>query len=328
MRRREFIGGLGSSVAWPVVATAQQGELKRRIGALTGFDEDDPVAKASLAAFQQRLRQLGWTEGRNMQIDIRFARGAPDLYRKYGAELIGLKPDVILAVGTGIVSALQEQSRKMPIVFVSVVDPIGGGFVESMSRPGGNATGFTNFEYSLAGQWLQLLKQIAPRVTRVAVLRDPTAFSNGGQLGTIQALAPSLGVEIRPFNVRDSEPMQRSIGDFVRGTDGGLIVLSNFNAYLRRDMIISFAARQRLPAVYPDRPFVTAGGLMSYAPDLVIQHQLAATYVDRILKGEKPADLPVQSPTRYETVLNLKTAKALGLIVPETLLAVADEVIQ
>jgi putative ABC transport system substrate-binding protein len=301
----------------------------RRIGALAGgVAADDSDAQANFAAFLQVLQQLGWTDGRNMRIDYRWGLGNVDNIRKYAAELAALAPDVILASGTSPMAPLLQATRTVPIVFVNVADPVGAGFVDSLARPGGNATGFIQFEYSLSGKWLELLKQITPGVTRAAVLRDPAITAGIGQFAVIQAVAPSVGVEVSPVNVRDAGEIERAVTVFARSPNGGLIVTSSALSVVHRDLIVTLAARHKLPAVYPRRYYVTGGGLISYGFDIVDQYRRAAGYVDRILKGEKPADLPVQAPTRYELVINLKTAKALGLDVPATLLARADEVIE
>jgi putative ABC transport system substrate-binding protein len=328
IRRREFIFTLGgAAAAWPLAARAQQGERMRRIGVLSGLAKDDQDNDVRLAAFQQRLQQLGWTDGDNVRIDYRFAAGNPENYRKYAAELVALAPDVILAPGGSLAPMLQA-TRTVPIVFVTVIDPVGAGFVASLARPGGNATGFTNYEYSMSGKWLELLKEVAPGVTRAAVLRDPAVTAGIGQYGAVQIVAPSLGVELSPVDVRDAHEIERAVTAFARGLNGGLIVTASTSGVAHRELITTLAARHKLPAVYSARHFVTAGGLISYAPDSIDPHRRAAGYVDRILKGEKPADLPVQAPTKYELVINLKTAKALGLEVPPTLLARADEVIE
>jgi putative ABC transport system substrate-binding protein len=301
----------------------------RRIGVLTAATPaDDPDGQARLAAFLQVLQQLGWTDGRNLRIDYRWGLGDANNIRRYAAELAALAPDVILSVGTASMGPLLQATRTVPIVFVSVADPVGAGFVDSLARPGGNATGFIQFEYSLSGKWLELLKQIAPGVTRAAVFRDPAITSGIGQFAVIQSVAPSLGVEVSPISVRDAGEIERTVAAFARSPNGGLIVTSGAGSVLHRELIIALAARYKLPAVYYRRYFVTSGGLISYGFDLVDQYRHAAGYVDRILKGEKPADLPVQAPTRYELVINLKTAKALGLDVPATVLARADEVIE
>jgi putative ABC transport system substrate-binding protein len=327
MRRRDFIVGTAGSVAWLLAARAQ-GERIRRIGVLMPHTPDNPVGPPRIAGLLQGLQQLGWTVGRNLEIDVRWAGPYAENIRKHAAELAALAPDVILANGSVGVAPLLQMTRTVPIVFVIVPDPIGGGFVDSLARPGGNATGFLQFEYGLSGKWLELLKQIAPNVTRAAVMRDPTSPAGTGQFGAIQSVAPSLGVEVIPVGIRDAGEIGRAIAAFARGSNGGLIVTGSAFAQLHRDLIITLAARHKLPAVYFERFFVTAGGLIGYGPDLVDQFRRAADYVDRILKGEKPADLPVQAPTKYELVINLKTARALGLDLPATLLARADEVIE
>jgi putative ABC transport system substrate-binding protein len=333
VRRRKFIALLGAaatpSILWPLAAGAQQGERMRRIGMLTGGPSpDDPDAQANIAAFLQALQQLGWTDGRNLRIEYRWGLGNPADIRKSAEELAALTPDVILSTGTASLAPLLQATRTVPIVFNNVADPVGAGFVDSLSRPGGNATGFMQFEYDLSGKWLELLKQIAPGVTRAAVLRDPTITSGIGQFAVIQSVAPSVGVEVRPVNVRDAGEIERAVAAFAGSPNGGLIVTASALAVVHRELIIALAARHKLPAVYYRRYFVTRGGLISYGYDLVDQFRRSAGYVDRILKGEKPADLPVQAPTRYELVINLKAAKALGLDVPATVLARADEVIE
>jgi putative ABC transport system substrate-binding protein len=330
MKRREFITLLGSAAAaWPLAARAQQGERMRRIGWLAGgAAADDPEWQARIAAFLQVLQQLGWTDGRNVRIDYRWGLGSADNIRKYAAELAALAPDVILASGTSTMAALLQATRTVPIVFLNVADPVGAGFVDSLARPGGNATGFSQFEYSISGKWLELLKQIAPGVTRAAVLRDAALTAGIGQFAVIQSVAPSVGVEVSPVNVRDGGEIERAVAAFARASNGGLIVTASALSLVHRALIITLAARHKLPAVYPRRLYVTDGGLISYGFDIVDQSRRAAGYVDRILKGEKAADLPVQTPTRYELVLNLKAAKAIGLEVPATLLARADEVIE
>jgi len=328
MRRRDLITLLGASAAWPLAARAQQPERMRRIGVLSSLAADDPETQARHAAFLQGLQQWGWTTGRNVQIDYRWAAGDPDRFRKYAGELVALAPDVILATGTPVTAALLQATRSVPIVFAQVVDPVANGFVASLARPGGNATGLTIYEYGISGKWLELLKEIAPHVTRAAVLRDPAIPSGIGQLAAIQGVAPALGVELRPVGVRDAGEIERAVTAFAREPNGGLIVLASPLSIGQRDLIVTLAARQRLPAVYGLRFFVTGGGLISYGPDSVEPYRLAAGYVDRILKGEKPADLPVQAPTKYDLVLNAKTANALALQVPPTLLARADEVIE
>jgi putative tryptophan/tyrosine transport system substrate-binding protein len=329
MKRRDFITLLvGAAAAWPLAVRAQQGERVRRIGVLQSLAADDPEGQARLAAFAQGLQQSGWTIGRNVQIDTRWAAGDAERFRRYGAELVALAPDVILAVGAAAVGPLQQATHTVPIVFVNTSDPVGAGFVESLARPGGNATGFLLYEYGTSGKWLELLKEIAPRVTRVAVLRDSALAAGTGQLGAIQAVAPSFGVELRPVDVRDAPEIERAVAAFARVSDGGLIVTGSTLALVHRDLIVTLAARHKLPAVYFQRVFVTSGGLISYAPDQIDQFRRAGGYVDRILKGEKPAELPVQAPTKLELVINLNTARALGLEVPTTLLARADEVIE
>jgi putative tryptophan/tyrosine transport system substrate-binding protein len=328
VRRRTFIAALGGAVAWPVVARAQQADRMRRIGVLTPMAADDPQLQLRVEAFQHELQQLGWTEGGNVRIVYRSEALDADSVRRYAAELTALAPDVILATGGSTIGPLQQATRDVPIVFVLVVDPVGNGFVDSLARPRGNITGFTLFEYGLSGKWLELLKEIAPRVTRAAVLRDPANPVAGGQLGAIQAVAPSFGVEVRSVGVRDANEIERVVAAFARETNGGLIVLTGPLASRHRELIITPAARHKIPAVYGERRYVADGGLISYGPDFLDQYRRAAGYVDRILRGEKPADLPVQAPTKYELAINLKTAKALGLDVPQSLLARADEVIE
>ena len=329
MKRREFIALFGgAATAWPLGARAQQPSGLRRIGVFSPLNADDPVGHARNAVFLQGLQQLGWTVGHNVQIDYRFGAGDPERYRRYAMELVALAPDVILAAGPLTVMALQQASASMPVVFVNFIDPVGAGFVESLARPGGNITGFTNFEYAFGGKWLDLLKEIAPRVTRAAVLRDPTVASGSGQLGAIQSAASSSGVEVRPVDVRNAGEIERAVTAFARQSNGGLIVPGSGLVIIHRELIVTLAARHRLPAVYWSRFYVTGGGLISYGPDDIDPSRRAAGYVDRILKGEKPADLPVQAPTKYELLINLKTAKALDLQVPPTLLARADEVIE
>jgi putative tryptophan/tyrosine transport system substrate-binding protein len=330
VKRRTFITILGgAAAAWPLAARAQQADRVRRIGALIGAPSaDNPDAQANIRAFLQVLQQLGWTDGRNVRIDIRWGAGNADDIRKYAAELAALAPDVIFASGTASVGPMLQATRTVPIVFANVADPVGAGFVDSLARPGGNASGFIQFEYSLSGKWLELLKQIAPGVTRAAVLRDPAITSGIGQFAVIQSVAPSVGVEVSAINVRDAGEIERAVTAFARSSNGGLIVTASALAVLHRQPIIALAARHKLPAVYYRRYFVTSGGLISYGYDVVEQFRGAAGYVDRILKGATPADLPVQAPTKYELVINLKTAKALGLEVPPTLLARADEVIE
>jgi putative tryptophan/tyrosine transport system substrate-binding protein len=329
MKRREFITLFGgAAAAWPLAAHAQQTERMRRIGVLMNVAADDPEAQARNVAFLQGLHELGWTDGRDVWIDYRWAAGDADRLRRYAAELVALAPDVVLASGTSTVGPLQRASGTVPIVFAGVTDPVGAGFVNSMARPGSNATGFISFEYGLSGKWLELLKQIAPGVTRVAVLRDPEISGGTGQFGAIQSVAPSFGVELSPINVRDAGEIERAIAAFARSSNGGLILTASGLAFVHRDLIIALAARHKLPTIYYYRIFVSAGGLVSYGPDPHNQYRLAASYVDRILKGEKPADLPVQAPTKYELAINLKTAKTLGLEIPSSVLALADEVIE
>jgi putative ABC transport system substrate-binding protein len=329
IKRREFITLLGAATAWPLAARAQQGERMRRIGVLVSAVEGDPTGLEYVTAFAQGLAELGWTVGRNVRIEYRWGAGDLDRFRRYAAELVALAPDVVLASSGSIVGAFQQASRTVPIVFVTTIDPVGGGWVESLSRPGTNATGFASFEFSMSGKWLELLKEIAPGVKRVAVIRDPLVPAGSGGLAAIQTVAPSLGVELTPIGVRDAGEIEHAIAAFARGSNGGLILVGPTSSVQRhRDLIVALAARHRLPAVYANRLFVTGGGLISYAPDSFEQYRRAAGYVDRILKGEKPADLPVQAPTKYELVINLKTAKALGLDVPATVLARADEVIE
>jgi len=330
MRRREFITILGGAAAtWPLPARAQHSEQMRRIGVLQGGgDTDDPCSQPNITAFLQTLQQLGWADGRNVKIDYRWPAADADKTRKYAAELVALAPDVILAMSSPALVSLLQATRTVPIVFVGVADPVGAGFVDSLSRPGGNATGFMLFDYSLSTKWVELLKEIAPGVKRAAVLRDPAIASGIGQWGAISSAAPSLGVEVSPVNVRDAPEIERGVAAFARSGSGGLIVTGSRLSLVHRDLIITLAARHKLPTVYFLRRFITDGGLISYGPDQVDQSRRAAGYADRILKGEKPADLPVQTPTKYELVINLKTAKALGLTIPPVVLARADEVIE
>jgi putative ABC transport system substrate-binding protein len=329
MKRREFITLLGgATVAWPLAAPGQQVERVRRIGVLMNLAADDPQAPGRVGAFAQGLSELGWNIGRNVRTEYRWGAGNADATRKYAAELVALAPDVVLASGTLSVAAFQHVSRPVPTVFTLVSDPVGAGFVDSLARPGGNITGFMLFEYSLAGKWLELLKQIAPGVTRAAILRDSVNPAGSAQFGAIQAVAPSLGMEVSPVNVRDTSEIERAIAAFARSANGGLIVTGSASATVHRKWIITLAAQHKLPAVYANPFNVAGGGLISYGPDYLDQFRRAAGYVDRILKGEKPGDLPVQAPTKYELVINLKTAKALGITVPDTLLARADEVIE
>ena len=329
MRRREFITLLGGAVsAWPLAAQGQQGERVRPIGVLLPIAKDDPDYQPWVGAFRQALQELGWVDGRNVQIDIRWATTNPAEIRRQAAELAALAPDVILAPGTSTVGPLMRATHTVPIVFPIIADPVSGGFVDSLARPGGNATGFMLFEYSISGKWLELLKQIAPVVKRVAVLGDPDTPTGPAQFGVIQAVAPSLRVEVSSFNKRDASEIERVVTAFARSPNGGLIVTAGGPAFLNRDLIIALAARHKLPAIYFDRAFVAAGGLLSYGPDRIDLYRRAAGYVDRILKGEKPADMPVQAPTKYQLVINLKTAKALGLDVPVHLQQIADEIIE
>ena len=326
-KRREFITLLGGAAAWPLAARAQ-GERVRRVGVLLPGAAGDVEFQTRVGAFQQGLQQAGWTIGRNVRIDTRWATTDAAEIRKHAAELAALAPDVILAQGTSSVGPLLQATRAVPIVFVIVVDPVGAGFVASLARPGGNATGFMNLEYGMGAKWLELLKEIAPSVTRVAVIRD-TAISSGVALfGVIQAMAPSLGVEVTSINMRDAGEIERSVAAFARSPNGGLILTGSGPAFVNRDLIITLAARHKLPAVYFERSFVAAGGLVSYGAGFTDLYRKAAGYVDRILKGEKPADLPVQSPTKFELVINLKPAKALGLAMPPAVLGRADEIIE
>ena len=328
MRRREFLGGLGGAAAWPLAARAQPAERMRRIGVLNSLPADDPEAQARHAAFLQGLQEFGWAVGRNVRIDSRWGAGDADRIGKMAAELAAQAPDVILATGGITVAPLLKATRTLPIVFVIVPDPVGAGFIESLARPGGNATGFLMLEFGLSGKWVELLKETSPGMTRAAILRDPNLSSVMAQLGAIQAVAPSLKVDVSPINVGNARDLERAIAAFARSSNSGLIVTASPSAAIHRDLIIALAARHKLPTVYYERNFVVAGGLICYGPDFIDQYRRAAGYVDRILKGEKPADLPVQAPTKYELVINLKAAKALGLTVPQTLLARADEVIE
>ena len=342
MRRRDFIALLGgTAAAWPLAADAQNLDRIRRIAALIPLSVDDPLAQARVSALMEGLQQLGWTDGRNIRIEIRWAAAnafgarAPDRrsayaerFRKYAAELVALAPDVVLAHSSPAVAALQQETSTIPIVFIGVVDPVGAGFVASLARPGGNTTGFVALDYGLSAKWLELLKEIAPRVTRVAVLRDPSSHVGIGQFAAMQAVAPSLGVELTPIDERDPGEIERGLKEFARIANGGLVVTASVSQGLYRKLIISLAAWHRLPAVHPFRHMVVDGGLISYGTDLVDQYKRAADYVDRILKGEKPGELPVQAPVKYQLVVNLKTASALGLMVPPGLIARADEVIE
>jgi putative ABC transport system substrate-binding protein len=328
VKRREFITLLGGAVAWPLAARAQQAERMRRIGVLIGAAADDSIGQARIAAFRQGLQQLGWIEGGNVQVEYRWSGADPERIHSHAAELVALAPDVILASSGAVVGPLRRATRTVPIVFTETSDPVGAGFVESLPRPGGNVTGFLSFEYGLVGKWLELLKQIAPNIQRVAVLRDAAIPSGPGQWGALQAVAPTIGVELRAIDVHDTGEIERAITAFARTSNGGMIVTASSLTLRHRDLFIMLAARHKLPAVYFQRGFVTGGGLVSYGADTIDVHRRAAAYVDRILKGEKPADLPVQAPTKYELVINLKTAKALGIDLPPTVLARADEVIE
>ena len=329
MRRREFIMLLGGAVTtWPLPARAQQPEQTRRIGVLMNRAADNPEGQAAVAAFREALQQLGWSDGRNVRIDTRWGGGDAESIRRYAAELVALAPDVILATGSLSVGPLLQATRVVPIVFVGVTDPVGAGFVDSLARPGGNVTGFMLLEYSSSGKWLELLKQIAPLVKRVGVLRDTANPAGIAQFGAIQGAAQSLGVEVTPVNVRDADEIERAVAVFARSANGGLIVTGSASASVHRDLVISLAAKHKLPAVYPNRFMVTDGGLISYGPDSIDQYRRTADYVDRILRGEKPAALPVQAPTKFELVINLKTAKALGLTIPPAVLTRADAVVE
>ena len=329
MKRREFITLLGgAAVAFPLAASAQQRERTRRIGVLMNLASDDAEGQARLAAFLQGLQEAGWAVGRNMRIDLRWGGGDPESFRKQASELVALAPDIVFASGIPAATPLLQATRTVPIVFAQVVDPVGAGLVASLARPGGNATGFTSPEYGFAGKWVELIKEIAPGVTRVAVLRDATSSSGIGYMGAVRLAASSFGMELTPVGITDAGEIERGVTAFGRASNGALIVTGNTLTMVHRELIITLAARHRLPAVYALPLFANAGGLISYGPDSIDPYRRAAGYVDRILKGEKPADLPVQAPTKYELVINLKTAKALGLTIPETLLATADEVIQ
>jgi putative tryptophan/tyrosine transport system substrate-binding protein len=328
MRRRDFITLVGSAALVPLTARAQQTEGMRRIGVLMAISADDPEGQVRVTAFRQGLQKLGWTEGQNVQVDTRWTAGNIDLDRKFAAELVALAPNVLLATASQTVAALQSATRTIPIVFAHAVDPVGAGFVDSLARPGGNATGFVLYEYGISAKWLELLKEIAPSVTRVAVLRDPAIAAGTGQFGAIQSVAPSFGVELTPVNVGDPDGIERTVSAFARSPNGGLIVTASPLALRHRNLIVTLAARHKLCAIYNLRSFVTAGGLISYGTDIPDLLRRAAGYVDRILKGEKPADLPVQAPTKFELVVNLKTAKALGLTIPSAVLARTDELIE
>jgi putative tryptophan/tyrosine transport system substrate-binding protein len=342
MKRRDFVALLGGAAAtWPLAARAQNSDRIRRIAALIPLTVDDPISKARISAFMQGLQQLGWIDGRNIRIEIRWAAAYPfgarspdtrsayaERFRRYAAELIGLAPDVILAHSSPAVAALQQETRTLPIVFVGVVDPVGAGFVTNLARPGGNTTGFIALDFGLSAKWLELLKELVPKVTRVAVLRDPSFAAGIGQLAAMQAVAPSLGMELTPIDERDTGEIERGLDEFARAANGALIVTASVSQGLYRKLIVTLAARHRLPAVYPFRYMVADGGLISYGTDLVDQYRRAADYVDRILKGQKPDDLPVQAPVKYELVVNLRTARALGLELPLSVLGRADEVIE
>jgi putative ABC transport system substrate-binding protein len=330
MKRRVFITLLGGAAAWPFAARAQQGERTRRIGLFTNLAADDAESQTRNAAFLQALQQLGWTNGANVRIDFRFGAGDAERNRRYASELVALAPDVIVATGSPVVEPLRQATRSVAIIFLQITDPVGAGLVATLARPGGNITGFTNYEYGMSGKWLELLKEAAPRLTRLVVLREAGSVSGIGQLAAIQAVAPSLAVEVRPADVRDADELERGISEFARGSHGdrGLIVTASGLAIIHRQLIVALAARHMLPAIYPLRLYVPDGGLIAYGADTIDPYRRAAAYVDRILKGEKPADLPVQAPTKYELAINLRTAKALGLTVPPMLLARADEVIE
>jgi putative ABC transport system substrate-binding protein len=328
VRRREFITLLGGAAAWPLAARAQQGERVRLVGVLMNLGADDVEGQARLSALRHWLQELGWTEGRNIRIEPRWAAGNLSDARRYAAELVDLSPDVVFASAGFAARPLREATRSVPIVFVNVIDPVGSGIVESLAHPGGNATGFTQFDYGMSGKWLELLKEISPGIKRVAVIRDARVDTGIGQLAALQSVAPALGIELRPIGVRDAAEIERAFASLTQGPRSGLIVVGGAVAAVHRDSIVSSATRHRLPAVYPFRYFVSSGGLISYGPDAIDASRRAAGYVDRILKGENPANLPVQMPTKYELVINLPTARALGLEVPPTLLARADEVIE
>jgi len=329
MRRREFITLASSTlVAWPSVVRAQQGERVRLVGLVEGISADAPGATARHTAFLEGLQQLGWTPGRNVRLEVRYGRGDEAQTRKHVAEVIALAPDVILVGGTTASEVVLKTTHSIPIVFVILPDPVGSGYVKSLSRPGGNATGFMMFEYNLCGKWLELLKEIAPSVTRAAVLRDPAVAAGIGQFAVIQSVAPSVGIEVSPIDLREAAEIEPAVADFAQSSNGGMIVTANAIVPVHSNLVIAAAARYKLPAVYVQRGYVTAGGLMSYGPNFVDQYRRAASYVDRILRGEKPSDLPVQAPNKYELAINLKTAKALGLSVPQSVLANADEVIE
>ena len=328
MRRREFLGLVGGVAPWTVAAIAQQSDRPRRIGILHDYSETDPEGRAQIAALREELAKLGWIEGRNLVVDFRSGAEEAEGLRGPARELLSKSPDVLVGAGGTIVAALLRVTKTVPIVFANVTDPVGGGLVSSLARPGGNATGFTQFEFGISAKWLELLKEIAPSTALVAVIRDPSVRSGGGQLGAIQAVAPSLGIDVKPIDAGDAEEIERKLGEFSRGGKAGLIVTSSRLARVHREKIVNQAARYRLPAIYAFRIYVSNGGLMSYGPDATMPYRRAAGYIDRILKGEKPADLPVQAPTKYELTINLKTARAMGLMVPAALLSRADEVIE
>jgi putative tryptophan/tyrosine transport system substrate-binding protein len=328
IKRRAFVGLLGGAAAWPLTARAQQPSRMRRIGVMTQYREGDPIAALRIAAFVQRLRDLGWVEGRNLTIEYRWTAADPDSYRRLAAELVATQPDILVASFAPALAALLQATRTIPIVFTSILDPVGSGLIDSLARPGGNATGFMLFEYGLSGKWLDLLKQFVPQVTRVAVVRDPSSTGGPAQLGALQATAASLGIELRPIDSRDPAGFERTVAAFAQQPNGGLIQTADAKPQADRQTVIAAVARHKLPAIYPLRYYADEGGLMSYGPDQVELWRLAAGYVDRVLKGEKPAELAVQAPTKYEFVINLKTAKALGLTVPLPLRTLADEVIE
>jgi len=329
MRRRDFIKGIvGSATAWPLSTRAQQPGQMRRIAVLMNVAASDPEGQPAVAAFQQALQQLGWSDGRDVRFDIRWGENDVDRDRKFAAELVALSPDVILASGTLSVTALQRVTHTLPIVFVRVSDPVGAGVVDTLARPSGNVTGFMNFEYSLSGKWLEVLKQIVPRLTHAAVLRDAANPAGTAQFGAIRTTASSLGIDVSPIGIRDADEIERGVANFARSPNGGLIVTPSAGVSVHHALIVALAARYKLPAVYSERFMVTGGGLILYGPEGIDQFGRAASYVDRILKGEKPADLPVQAPTKFALVINLKTARALGLAIPQSLQASADEVIE
>jgi putative ABC transport system substrate-binding protein len=329
VRRRDFITLISSAAAgWPLAARAQQSDQMRRIGVLMSFSADDATAQARLTVFMETLQQLGWMNGRNVRIDIRWSESEPERTRRYAAELVAFMPDVILASTTPGVTALQQANRTVPIVFLQVADPVGAGLVASLAKPGGNATGFTLYEYGIAAKWLELLKDIAPRVTRAGILRDPASAADIGMFGALQSVAPSLGMQLSPINLHDESEIERGISAFAHEPNGGLIAVGAAAAFVHREQIIALAARYELPAVYPDQLFIIGGGLISYGPDRLEGYRRAAGYVDRILRGEKASDMPVQAPTKYDLTINLRTAKALGLTVPPAMLARADKAIE